>query len=197
MTDMFSEPIINVSIPYEPGEKLGRAYNRIMQESDHEWNLLLDWDVLLLNPQWYTICQRAISYLEKTSKPAGIITAMANNSPAVVQKSYNCPRTMDLVQHKRWAEALFQRHQVTIREVEPPYKFAGYFMLTNKTVWAASGGFPDELYVDYSYCRRVRNCGFKLYILPGLYVYHATETPQETVFLDDTDIREKIKGVTA
>jgi hypothetical protein len=33
--------------------------------------------------------------------------------------------------------------------------------------------------------------------MPGLYVYHATEMSPELVFLDDTDIREKMKGVIA
>jgi GT2 family glycosyltransferase len=196
MSLLFKEPIINVYIPYEPEEKLGAAYNRIMQESAREWNLLLDWDVLLLNPHWYGICQRAILYLEKASRPAGIITAMTNISPSVVQKSHNCPRTKDIGHHKQWAISLYQRHKETIREVEPPYKFAGYFMLVNKSAWSASGGFLDEYYADYSYCRQLRRHGFKLYILPGLYVYHATEIPQETVFLDNTDNRE-MAGVIA
>ena len=178
---MFKEPIINVYIPYEPEYRLGAAYNRIMQESAHEWNLLLDHDVILLNPQWYNMCQQAILYLERESKPAGIITAMTNAFPLnfpngyLPQISYRSPKTTDIAHHKQWADYLYNRYNGIIREVCWPLAFGGCFMLTNKTAWATSGGFADEYQCDFDYCDRLHRNGFKQYILPGLYIYHATD----------------------
>lgn len=180
---MFKEPVINVYIPYEPEKRLGRAYNRIMRESDHEWNLLLDWDTLILNPNWYDICQAAILYFEKSAKRVGAIGAVTNAMPCCIsedhfgespQVCHDCPKTDSIGHHIKYAHYLHEKHRGTVQEVLWPLPLGGFFMLTNKTTWAAVGGFRDEYECDIEYCWRLHENGFKQYIIPGLYVYHAT-----------------------
>lgn len=172
---IYKEPVINVYIPYEPEKRLGQAYNRVLRESAQEWNLLLDWDVLLLNPDWYNICQRVILSLERNQEPTGIISAVTNVSGGTLaQKDYHCPKTADIHEHRRWSLKMYRHYGETVHETRPPHNIAGLFILTNKKAWAAVGGFKEGLYVDFDYSPRVAARGFKIYVVPGLYVYHAT-----------------------
>lgn len=132
---MFKEPVINVYIPYEPEKRLGEAYNRIIKESAYEWNLLLDWDVTILNPNWYDICQQVILYLERESKCIGLIGAVTNylskhitpyHTGDSCQISSGCPKNNDIDLHIKYAHYLHNKHRGIIQKVCFPQPLGGF-----------------------------------------------------------------------
>lgn len=170
---MCNEPVIDVHIPYEPAGQLGMAYNRAMRESAHEWVLLLDHDCIIVQPLWYDICQKAIKKL--SGFKTGWISAMTNYSPSFKQVLSGCPDSQDITAHVQFAQRTYRYNQITAWEADS-YPLAGFFILTNKSAWEAVGGFADGYYVDFDYSNRLKAHGFKQYLLPGLYCWHADLT---------------------
>jgi GT2 family glycosyltransferase len=167
---------IDVYIPYEPCSRLGRAYNRAMEQSK-DWVLFLDHDLFLCNPNWYDICLDAI---KKIGKRAGWITCMTNNIPANYQRAdiimSGVPENNDLVQHINYAKRLDKQFNGIYEEAKESGgklpDFCGYFILTHKEAWQKAGGFKDDFYVDCWYGWALYKAGYKLIRIPGLYVYH-------------------------
>lgn len=167
---------IDVCIPYELNSRLGRACNRAMEQAK-DWVLILDHDIFLCNPNWYTICLNAINTV---GKKAGWITCMTNNIPAICQNINNIykgvPTNNDLEQHILFAKKINQQFGDAPEEVlgnsEKGPDFCGYFILTHKEAWKKAGGFKDDFYIDCWYGWKLYEIGYKLYRIPGLYVYH-------------------------
>lgn len=164
-----SDPVIEVRIPFEPGKKLGFAYNRAM-ETVKDWVLFLDHDILLCNPNWYAICQKMI---KRIGYNAGFITCMTNRISCSCQQNTDY-RGHDIRQHLFIAKILHKSHCNELQETSiTDTPFSGFFILTHKKAWKDAGGFTDGfLGVDNAYYRAVSKAGYKTYIMRELYVYH-------------------------
>ena len=179
---------IDVRIPWEPGKRLGFAINRAM-DTVRDWVLILDHDVFLsLNPNWYEICQNAI---EKVGHGAGWITCTTTNIGNPSQKAaFNIDPndfpympnfgTTDIDMHFKLAQDIYRANKgkvVDITELSKKRKLSGFFILTHKTAYEKvkkNYGLPDDKFLgwDNYYADRLMNCGYKLYIMKDLYVWH-------------------------
>lgn len=163
-------PQINVCIPYDPEADLGREYNRLMRESQREWVLFLDHDVLLLNPHWHHICQEAIDKFPD----AGAFTAWTANTGSTAQKlAWAPPPGSSIEAHQKVARRLWEKrgYQLTDVTAQP---IAGFFLLTSVQAWRKAGGFPEgRLFgVDRKYQNCLTQAGLKIWRIDGLYVFH-------------------------
>jgi GT2 family glycosyltransferase len=171
------EPAINICIPYDPEANLGREYDRIMAESSREWVLLLDHDILILNPHWYHICQEAI----RKYPDAGLFTVFASAAGKTFQRIKGCPeRGQSILVHRQFAKSLWHRLKFSITVNDPNIpnnETNGFFMLTSKTAWKKCGGFGDNglFSQDRLYYRRITAAGLKIYRIDGIYCYHLAE----------------------
>jgi len=163
--------------PYAPGKDnfslLGYAYNRAMRDAK-DWVLFLDQDVFLINRQWYNIALNAVKAI---GHKAGWITAMTNRIGCGAQLVPNMRGVPDdLTLHEKISMDRYRQFGNKIENItSKTTKLSGFFILTHKQAWEDAGGFNEDLRkgFDNDYCNRVRNAGYKLYRLPGLYVYHA------------------------
>lgn len=163
---MGHDPKIDVRIPYEPGGRLGWDYNRVMEETPHRWVLFLDHDVLLLNPNWYHICQRA------TESGAGLITCKTNaRHQGTGQQAIGAPQDDRMEVHQQFAKTLWAKHKMLVTSIP---KASGFFMLVSKSAWEAVGGFPAKgmFREDWGFSQRLVGSGYRIACLEGLYVYH-------------------------
>jgi len=162
-----SLPKIDVRIPFEPGGKLGEDYNRIMNESKHDWVLFLDHDLFLLNPHWYLMCQKAIS----SNPGAGMFSCWTNNLGKTMQRDETAPQTDSLIDHINHAKKIFQKFGYGCTEID---KASGMFLLISKVAWERVLGFPGLglFKEDWDFSRRLKNYKFKIFRIDGLYVYH-------------------------
>lgn len=162
---------IDVRIPWEPGKRLGFAFNRMMQTVSG-WVLILDWDVALLNINWYDICLKTI---EKVGDNAGLISCLTNRIGCLLQKAKDCPSNDDIESHRIYAKALeLQSRNYIIDVTGEQWKLSGMFFLTNKKVYEKIGPVPNDKFIglDNWYHDRVKEAGYKIYIMTNLYVYH-------------------------
>ena len=162
-------PFIEVVIPYEVTARLGESYNRTMRKAD-DWVLFLDHDSYVCNPDWYDIC---LSVVERVGHKAGVITAVCNRTANAEQKDRGAPLTNNLEDHYRRAKQLYKEHGLAFRDAMVNPQFTGFFILTHKKAWIDAGGFhEDGFHVDGRYCDKVREKGYRMIVIPGLYFYH-------------------------
>jgi GT2 family glycosyltransferase len=176
------EPYIHVSIPYFKGN-LAKAYNTIIEKTDAEWFLFLDHDVFLgTNNLWYSMCIDAIKQLEK--EKVGWITCKTNRI-GCRRQLHNEEPSDDILKHILIAKKLYKKYGNQVSQIGKT-KLSGFFILTNKTAWKAVGGFrhmgKGMSKIDNDYSVRLRQAGFGLYILEGLYIYHMWKKIKKEVF---------------
>ena len=170
---MWAEPKIDVRVPFEPNGRLGEDYNRIMEESAHEWVLFLDHDVLIIHPCWYQVCQAAIL----NHPDAGIFTAWSNNIGNKKQQSPGAPTLRhSVILHKNHGHRVWQMHKYACSNIDP-HLIGGFFILTSRTAWIKAGKFRGTglLGEDNEYHRRMMACGLKTYRINGIYALHLRE----------------------
>lgn len=165
---------IDVKIPYEPEKRLAVAYNRAMEDSSADWVLLLDHDVFLAcNPYWYGMCLNAINTLK--NERVGLITCVTSKTNNTCQRAAIQVRTDRIKHHIRVATQLYRLYKSTVVPWEDSFHVAGFFMLVNKSAWeqvrfvSMRKGIDK---IDHDFARRLMENGYKIYTLPGLYVFH-------------------------
>lgn len=169
---------IETKIPYGLNGDISGAYNMAMAATNAEWVVLLDQDVFLCNPFWYQICLDAIN---TTPLNTGMITCMCNplhgadkRTSEVAQQAEIEIRSTNIEEHIKVAEKLYAKYGSTVQAVTD-YKLAGYFMLVKKEIWDAvrfkSIG-TGVLGTDWNFAKMLLSLGYKIYRVPGLYVYH-------------------------
>jgi len=189
-----AQPKIDVRIAYEPGGQLGADYNRIFQETAHEWVLLLDHDVLLLNPHWYTIAQECI----RQNPRAGIFTCWTNNIGNPAQRWSAPGETDSVTAHRGFAREVFDinGYQATVIDGA---KCSGMLLLIRKAAWTKVGGFPGVgmFREDWTFGRKVQGAGFEVRRMDGLYVYHVRDRSDGTWIPGvetSKEIRDRLKA---
>lgn len=161
---------VDVKIPYEPDHRLAYAYNRAVSETTAPWVLILDQDVFLCNPHWYDMCLGAI----EQAPDAGLITCVMNGCSDRPQRpDCEISKSTDLSVHEKLAREVYEKHNTNLIEINDS-RVAGYFMLVNRKVWEQIKFEPKKgpYSVDNYYCERLLKSGYKIYLMPGLYVYH-------------------------
>lgn len=163
---------IDVRIPWEPGKRLGYACNRMFKTVE-DWGLILDWDVTLLNINWYDLCLNAI---EQVGHNAGLISCVTNRIGCPLQKvGKQYPDNDSISLHSIIAHECSMSNAGEIEDVtDSPHKLSGMFFLTRRKVWDEVGGVPDDKFLgmDNYYHDRVKEAGYRIYVMRNLYVFH-------------------------
>jgi GT2 family glycosyltransferase len=170
---------IEVKIPYGLNEDLAGAYNLAMASADTEWVLLLDHDVFVCcNPLWYEILIKVINMVPDD---VGLITCVTNYLDTYKSLRHTYPQVAAIPEHSdrierhiRVAKMLWMKYKYKLEEIKT-YKTTGFFMLVKKSIWeelkfeSNNRGVAE---VDWNYCGRLLEKGYKIYQIPGLYVIH-------------------------
>ena len=160
--------MIDARIPFSTDGNLGKAYNRAVAESQSEWVLLLDHDVLILHPNWRHLCERVIL----DNPDAGLFTCWASKIGSPVQQALMQPaQNAPMRDHRAFARATFHKYGYTVSRLTPFHcKTSGFFLLVKKEAWrGAKDGFFG---VDWNLKDRITHAGYSVYRIDGLYCFH-------------------------
>lgn len=163
---------IETHIAFSTDLNIGAEYNRLISNSQSDWILLLDHDVLMVNPEWHYICQQAIQQYPDAALFTCYCNAYTKHNGNVNQR-YDAPGLNDSVlDHRRFAKKIFTENQFKCNPFSG--NSIGFFMLISKEKWRKAGGFrPNGIFgVDFNYINRLRKNKFQTYLIEGLYTLH-------------------------
>jgi len=160
---------IDVRIPFVTDGNLGKEINRIMNETKHNWVLLIDHDIFLCHPHWYHMCQKAIELYPDT----GLFSCWTNRSSGLDRRIDIAVDSNNIEDHYYEAKRLFLRFGYECTLVTDLY-CSGAFMLLRKTAWSFTGGFPakgiDKEICDFA--KALVDNKWEIRIIQGMYIYH-------------------------
>jgi GT2 family glycosyltransferase len=158
---------------------VGLAYNKAMALLGvDDWAVMMDHDVALCSRKWFRVIAAAIA----NDPGAGAFVACTNrlNPKKSMWQLVNVNRDDDrILHHCKIADDRMREHGsavIDVTDVEQDKRgmpFSGFFFAVSKATWTAIGGAPHGFgRVDYEIHRRIRASGRRIYLLPGLYVFH-------------------------
>jgi len=168
----------------KPGMDLGYANNECMSRlNPDDWGFFLEHDLLATTSNWYRHLELAV----KSHPEAGFFTTL--RWPGPKQSRWSIPdfsksgkkvRAMTWKDHKKWSQKLEKRcwgdfQDVTVSEKLPGGNPTSGIFLLSRRVWKEVGGFKNgfkEAQIDHDFHRRVREAGYTIYLMRGLYFYH-------------------------
>lgn len=158
------------SIAFDTERNLGRAYNRMMQrlEAD-DWCVFLDHDAIWTTRFWYSQLLAAIA----ANPDGGLFTACTNRIGRKEQIAPGCPQGHDMREHFAFGDRLYHQCGSSVRDMTGGNPISGVVMCLSKSTWEKMGGFSEGFFgVDNNAHWAMKRIGKKVYLLPGLYVYH-------------------------
>lgn len=160
---------IPVIIPWRLDNNVAEAYDSIMRNVE-DWCLILDHDVLMLNPHWYRMCCRAA---RKVGHKSGWITGRTsrNATRSPTQMDFEAPQNHDIMAHMKHAKKVYQQFGDITILFNNATVLSGFMILTHRKAWEDVGGF-DSRAADTYYHNDLIKKGYQAHILPGLYMYH-------------------------
>jgi len=143
----------------------GEWLNTIMESSPSEWVMIHDHDIFLIDPDWYNIILGHIH----DNPDAGLFVAVTNRIGNPQQKVKTDMHNHDLTYHAHIARQV--KGKPLIEATRP---ISGVVMVTSKTAWKIAGGFRPcgTIGTDTNYYGKLKEVGYKTYIMQDLYVYH-------------------------
>lgn len=158
------------AIAYDVERNLGSAYNEIMRRlSPGDWVCFLDHDAVFTTRDWYRQLLKAI----EEHPEAGLFAAVTNRIGRKQQIPPGAPAGHDMREHRAFGQSLLEQHGTSVRDITRDSPISGVVMMLSVETWQAIGGFKDGFFgVDNRAHRDVAAAGRRVFLLPGLYVYH-------------------------
>jgi GT2 family glycosyltransferase len=156
---------------YDLDRDLARAYDEAFERlRDDDWACFVDHDAMFTTYDWFRQLARVV---EAAPPSTGMVTAVTNRIGCVHQRAPGAPRTHDYAEHRRFGAELAERHGDRLSDVTHLSPISGVVMLIPKRAWAAIGRPPSGfLGVDNWIHLSMRKAGWRVFLMPGLYVYH-------------------------
>jgi GT2 family glycosyltransferase len=158
------------AIAYDTERNLGRAYNAIMRGlAPDDWCCFLDHDAMFTTAAWRSQLEAVIDQ----QPHAGLLAGVTNRIGRKYQVVPGAPSTHRVGDHAAFGAALLDRHGTRVRDITRDSPISGVLMCLSRETWELMGGFKDGFFgVDNRAHMDVARAGRRVYLLPGLYVYH-------------------------
>jgi len=168
--------MIHAYIPYAPSsidKNIGAVYNGFMNMiADDDWACFLDHDAMFTTLNWYKQLEEIVAGLNNFHYNAGLLTACTNRigNPEQVVPGIES-QNHDIYYHRKIGKQRQLEYGTSLRECQ--IRISGVVILISKAVWKQTGGFSDGfLGVDNDIDNKIRDLGYKSYIMDGVYCYH-------------------------
>lgn len=158
------------AIAYDTEKNLGRAYNEIMGTvCPGDWVSFLDHDALFTTRDWYRQLLTAID----NNPQAGLFTAVTNRIGNKEQVPADAPKSHDMRDHFAYGKQRLEQYGTSATDITRRHLVSGVLMCLSHQTWEEMGGFAEGFFgVDNQAHRDIRRIGKRIYMLPGLYLYH-------------------------
>jgi GT2 family glycosyltransferase len=166
--------MIYYRIPWSTDKNLSKAYNREMEliPTENDYCCFIDRDAMFLHP-FYGL---QIEHIIENSN-FDLYTCMTNRVNCK-QQLHGYPsnwRGNDIENHINIATRLYEQRKYEIEDITGIIPgISGMVMILKKSTWSKIGGFKGQgmLGIDNQLHYDVRDCGGKVMLMRGVYVYH-------------------------
>jgi GT2 family glycosyltransferase len=173
--------MIHTYIPYAPksmNKNIGGVYNNFMTMiPEGDWACFLDHDAMFTTLNWYKqlediVESLSLSDLNPLYHNAGLLTACTNRIGNLEQLVTGIEsQNHDIYYHRKIGRQRQLEYGNVLRQCE--YLISGVVILISKAVWQQTSGFANGfLGVDNDIDLKIRQLGYKSYIMDGVYAYH-------------------------
>lgn len=168
--------MIHTYIPYAPksmDKNIGAVYNNFMQMiPEDDWACFLDHDAMFTTLNWYQQLENIIEDLGSGEHDAGLLTVCTNRIGNLEQLIEGAdPLNHDIYYHRKIGKQRQVEYGNSLRVCE--HLISGIVILIPKKVWQQTCGFSHGfLGVDNDIDSKIRELGYKSYIMDGVYCYH-------------------------
>lgn len=168
--------MIHTYIPYAPksiDKNIGAVYNNFMNMiTDDDWACFLDHDAMFTTIDWYKQLEEIVEGLSLSYPEAGLLTACTNRIGNIEQVIEGIePQNHDIYYHKKIGKQRQVEYGSSLRECQ--FLISGLVILISKKIWKQTSGFANGfLGVDNDIDKKIRELGYKSYIMDGVYCYH-------------------------
>lgn len=166
-------PKVYYNIPWSSEKNLGKAYNEFAALVPEDgWICFMDADTMPTTPDYGRIIESII--VQHPDVEA--FTCATNRVSCKWQIAKGSDWYNDDMRYQRiFGANQFERYGCAVEDVtDKKQKMSGHFLCIKKSLWTAIGGVAEGgmLGIDNDLHRRIQDSGHKLYIAPGLYLYH-------------------------
>jgi len=173
--------MIYTFIPTFPKEKdLGWAYNHFMGliPNDDDWGCLVDHDTIFTTKNWMYQMEDII----KKHPEYDCFVATANRIGCDYQQVADLRNNHDVQEHIKLGHKIQKEHYSDVINVTGRIAFSGFLMLVKKGAWNKvkfREGGEKMAGIDNHFHRDLRNRGFRIGLMKGVYLYHLYMTDKE------------------
>jgi GT2 family glycosyltransferase len=168
--------MIHTYIPYAPqsiDKNIGEVYNNFMTLiAEDDWACFLDHDAMFTTLDWYKQLEEIVENLNVSHQDAGLLTVCTNRIGNFEQLVNGIdPQNHDIYYHRTIGKQRQTQYQTSLRACQ--HLISGVVILISKAVWKQTPGFANGfLGVDNDIDRKIRELGYRSYIMDGVYCYH-------------------------
>jgi len=168
--------MIYTFIPYseERPPRLGDTYNKFMEllPGDDDWACILDHDVMFTRKNWF----HQLNDIIKKHPEYSCFVARTNSIGCRWQRNKTLEDCDDILEHKKLGLLIQQEFSNEVVDVTNSPEFSGFLMLIGKKTWKnvkfTHGGKGGLGGVDNNFHRDLKNAGFRVGLMMGVYLYH-------------------------
>tara|TARA_A100001011_G_scaffold284786_1_gene295234 strand:+ start:567 stop:1034 length:468 start_codon:yes stop_codon:yes gene_type:complete len=139
--------------------------------TDEDWACFLDHDAMFTTTTWYQNIERAIKNTDY-----GLVYCMTNRINPVVQKFKSVDEdNHDIRYHRKIGKTAQEKYGAEIIPYDmTDYLPSGVCIIISQQAWKSTPyGFKNGfLSVDNDIAKQCKDCGVKVGLMRGLYVYH-------------------------
>ena len=168
--------MIYYSSPYTTDKNIGKFYNQFLEilPSNEDWACFIDGDTLFTTYDYGYLIEKVVA----ENPSVDCFTAYTNRVACEWQIAPNVDKeTDDIKYHRKFGEDLKSSYRTSVMDVTDKPRnsvLSGFFILLKKQSWIDIGRFKETgmLGVDNDLHWKLQDCGKKLMLMQGLYLYH-------------------------
>lgn len=159
-------------IPWNTDKNIGKSYNETMSlvEND-DWVCFLDGDAVHTT----SFFGKRIEDIIKSNPEYSLFTCQTNR----IGCQYHIPKDVDRLNndqsyHRDFGEKMWLENNTKVDDITHSQSLSGVLILIKKSTWLKVGKFKEEkmLTIDNDIHYKVRDFGYKVGIMRGIYVQH-------------------------
>lgn len=171
LSEQNMQPIIRYVIPFDTSKNIGVSYNEAFKGlNEQDYVCFVDGDTIFLDSHFGLKIKQIIK--EHGINAATCMTNRVGCSWQVFSRINWFNENM--LDHDRMTKECWEQFNTQVEDVTDNQLMSGVMILLKKETWLKMGKFKESgmLGIDNDFHQKLKDCGEKLWLMKGIYLYH-------------------------